>query len=67
MQVEAIINFLIETHARKSKIFIEKIKERFRIVGYVYRVQVEKKGLGSKIQLHFFKKKEKSKTNKTKC
>ena len=67
MQVEAIINFLIETHARESKIFIEMIKERFRIVGYVYRVQVEKKGLGSKIQLHFFKKKEKSKTNKTKC
>ena len=67
MQVEAIINFLIETHARKSKIFIEMIKERFRIVGYVYRVQVEKRGLGSKIQLHFFKKKEKSKTNKTKC
>ena len=67
MQVEAIINFLIATHARKSKIFIEMIKERFRIVGYVYRVQVEKKGLGSKIQLHFFKKKEKSKTNKTKC
>lgn len=67
MQVEAIIYFLIEKHSRKVKFFIKMIKDRFRIVGYISRVQVEKKGLGSKIQLHFFKKKEKSKTNKTKC